>query len=138
MRFRRPNGRPAKLTLGKFDQSDKEGGGDPILGHPLTLAAARRLAADIHHQRARGHDVVSDYDALRRRQKSENETRAASTFAGAATDFIKQHAMRKTRRWREQNRLHQAARHEEDPPMAGTGKPAGSEADGGGGIGDDK
>ena len=105
LRFRRPSGRPAKLTLGPVDLSGKEAEGVPVLGQPLTLASARRLAADIGHQRALGRDVVADYDASRRRQRSEHETRAKSTFAAAAKDFIGQYASKKTRRWRVTARL---------------------------------
>ena len=105
LRFRRPSGRPAKLTLGPVDLSGKEAEGVPVLGQPLTLASARRLAADIGHQRALGRDVVADYDASRRRQRSEHETRAKSTFAAAAKDFIEQYASKKTRRWRVTARL---------------------------------
>ena len=77
----------------------------PVLDLPLTLASARRLAAEIHRQRAMGRDVVADYDASRRRQKSEHESRAKSTYASAAKDFIEQYASKKTRRWRETARL---------------------------------
>ena len=52
-----------------------------------------------------GRDVVADYDASRRRQKSEHESCAKSTFAAAARDFIEQYASKKTRRWRETARL---------------------------------
>jgi integrase len=105
MRFRRPNGKPAKLTLGQVDLSGKEAESEPVLGTPLTLASARRLAAEVHRSRARGRDVVADYDAAKRRQKSEQVTRAASTFGAAARDFIEGHAKKKTRRWQEQARL---------------------------------
>ena len=105
MRFRRPSGKSAKLTLGRVDLSGQESERDPVFGTPLTLASARRLAADIHRQRAMGRDVVADYEASKRRQRSERETRAKSTFAAAARDFIEGHAKRKTRRWHEQSRL---------------------------------
>ena len=105
MRFRKPNGDPAKLTLGPVDLSGKEGDGEPIIGQPLTLASARRLAADIHRERARGHDVVADHDAAKRRQKFEQETRASTTFGAAARDFIEGHAKKKTRQWQGQARL---------------------------------
>ena len=105
MRFRRPSGKPAKLTLGPVDLSGKEAESEPVADLPLTLASARRLAAEIHRQRAMGRDVVADYDACRRRQKSEHETRSQSTFAAAARDFIERYASKKTRRWRETARL---------------------------------
>jgi hypothetical protein len=58
--------------------------GEPAIGAPLTLASARRLTAEIHRERARGRDVVADVGATKRRQKSELEARAASTFGPAA------------------------------------------------------
>jgi Arm DNA-binding domain len=60
MRFRRPNGKPAKLTLGLVDLSGQEAESEPVLDSPLTLASARRLAAEIHRQRAMGRDVLAD------------------------------------------------------------------------------
>jgi integrase len=95
MRFRRPDGRSAKLTLGTVN--DAELGGEPVIGGHLTLAAARRLAAEVHRQRALGRDPAADYV---------NEKRARAdarrkTFDGAALAFIEEHARPKTRRWRE-------------------------------------
>jgi integrase len=52
-----------------------------------------------------GRDVIADYDAFRRRQKSEHDSRAKNTFASAARDFVEQYASKKTRRWRETARL---------------------------------
>jgi integrase len=105
LRFRRPNGRTAKLTLGPVDLSGKEAADDPVVGTPLTLVSARRLAAEVHRQRARGRDVVADHDASKRRQRFEHATRAASMFSAAARDFVEQHAMKKTRRWQNTARL---------------------------------
>jgi integrase len=105
LRFRRPNGKPAKLTLGPLDLSGKEAPAQPTIGHPLTLASARALAAEVGRQRVRGRDVVADHEAARSRQKFEQETRAQNTFAGAARDFIEQYARKKTRRWEQQARL---------------------------------
>ena len=53
MRFRRPNGKPGKLTLGPVDTSGRELKGELTVGMPLTLAAARSLAAEVHRDRAR-------------------------------------------------------------------------------------
>ena len=44
LRFRRPDGRPGKLTLGSLDLTGNEMGDDPVIGRPLTLAGARKLA----------------------------------------------------------------------------------------------
>jgi hypothetical protein len=72
MRFRRPDGRPAKLTLGPVDLSGTEIG-EPILGAPLTLAGARVLAAEVHRQRVMGRDVVADHAAAKHRRRTEVE-----------------------------------------------------------------
>ena len=104
LRFRRPSGKPAKLTLGPVDLSG-EADGEPVIGQPLTLQSARRLAAEVHRQRAMGKDVVADQETAKRRQKLANETRAASTFGAAASDFIEGHAKKKVRRWQEQARM---------------------------------
>src|SRR6476619_7158766 len=54
MRFRTANGRIGKITLGPVDLSGQEQIGEPQLNQPLTLAAARALAATVHRQRAMG------------------------------------------------------------------------------------
>ena len=105
MRFRRPSGKTSKLTLGPVDLSGQELDGEPELGAPLTLASARRLAAEIHRGRARGRDVVADIEATKRRQKAELQVRVANTFGTAARDFILNHARAKTRRWQAQARI---------------------------------
>lgn len=105
MRFRKPNGAPYKLTLGPVDLSGRKVEGEPAIGQLLTLARARRLAAAINDQRASGRDVAAEYKADTHRRKSQRESRAASTFAAAATDFIEQYAKKKTRGWKEQARL---------------------------------
>ena len=101
LRFRKPGGRSAKLTLGPVDLSGKEATDEPVIGAPLTLASARRLAAEVHRQRAMGRDVT----AQRHRERLEREARGAATFDQAAIDFITKHAIRKTRRWQPQARL---------------------------------
>ncbi len=101
LRFRRPSGKPAKLTLGKVDQTNKEAEGAPKIGDPLTLASARQLANELHRLRNMGKDVI----AARHHERLERAARGAKTFAQAAVDFVEQHAMRKTRRWQERARL---------------------------------
>ncbi|WP_198031221.1 site-specific integrase [Bradyrhizobium sp. th.b2] len=109
MRFRRPNGKSAKLTLGPLDLSGKEAADEPKIGDPLTLAAARALAADISRQRQRSLDVVAEHKTAKQRRRIEVQERSSNTFAGAAQDFIKGHKVRKSgakpRRWRETARL---------------------------------
>jgi Arm DNA-binding domain len=98
LRFRRPDGRTAKMTLGRFDRLG-EMEGEPVVGGPLTLAAARRLAADIMRQRALGKDVISDHHSAKRRRKTEAATMNANAFGAAAKSFIEQHARPQTRSW---------------------------------------
>ena len=105
MRFRRPNGDPAKLTLGAVDLTGREAPEEPVLGAPLSLAAARRLAAEVHRQRALGRDVVADYDAEKHRRRVATHERGHNTFGAATRRFVDEHARPKTRRWRETARM---------------------------------
>jgi integrase len=100
MRFRQPDGKLLRLTLGAVDVSGAEQDSEPEIGKPLTLAAARRLAADVNRKRAQGHD----FKAAKERQVFERDARSAKTFLAAALDFIERHSMRKVRRWRLQAR----------------------------------
>lgn len=97
LNFRRPDGRQAKLTLGPVDFSDAPID-NPVIGSPLTLAAARKLAAELMHQRALGHDIAA------RHQESKRKT-GTGTFPAQVERFIADHAQRKNRRWRETARL---------------------------------
>ena len=92
MKFRRPNGKLARHTLGYFDP---DATGDAVVGGPLSLPMARALAADVNRQRAVGADIIGD----RRRSKLETEARGGSSFSEAAIDFVNQR--RETRRWLE-------------------------------------
>src|SRR5262245_50423288 len=71
MRFRRPDGKPAKLTLGVLDPSDGEPTDEPTIGGSLTLRQARQLAHQIDRQRARGVDVVAEYQSAKLRAQVE-------------------------------------------------------------------
>ena len=104
LRFRRPDGRTGKLTLGRFDPLG-ELEGDPAIGGPLTLAAARRLAADVMRQRALGKDVIADHARAKRRRKSDHEQRAAQNFAVTARRFIVEYAKPQLRSWDTSARL---------------------------------
>jgi integrase len=104
LRFRRPDGRTGKLTVGRFDPLG-ELEGEPVVGGPLTLAAARRLASDIMRQRALGKDVISDYNTAKRRRRADYEQRAAQGFGSSARRFIEQYAKPKTRSWTTTARL---------------------------------
>jgi integrase len=91
MRFRRPDGRPAKLVLGPFDRSGKEPKEAPtidMIGTPLTLAMSRALAAEVHRQRAAGRDVIADRAAAKNRRRAEIRDAAAHGFDVAVADYI--------------------------------------------------
>ena len=105
MRFRTPSGRIGKMTLGPVDMSGKEVKGDPQIGQPLTLAAARLLAAEVHRERALGHDPIADHAARKHRQRAEIAELNAASFAVVARQFIEEHARPNTRRWQETARM---------------------------------
>ena len=105
MRFRTSGGRIGKLVLGPVDLSGRELTGDPAIGQPLTLAAARQLAAEVLRQRALGHDPVADHKARKLRQRAAVQEAASDTFGAAAQDFITKYSRQRVRRWQEQARL---------------------------------
>ena len=103
MRFRVGGGRIGKLTLGRYAENEMPD--DPVIGQPLTLAAARQLAAQVHRARALGRDPVAEHKAAKQRKRAAIIETASNTFAAAAKEFIQQYASRKVRRWKEQARL---------------------------------
>src|SRR5271157_1606532 len=108
LRFRRPDGRSAKLTLGRVDLSDRETSDEPVIGGALTLRQARELANKIDRERARGIDVIAEQKAAKERRRSERETRAANSFGAAAVEFFRDHRTKRgirPRRWRDDARL---------------------------------
>lgn len=106
LRYRRPDKRSAKLFLGTvFDAEGTEPETAPIVGGHFTLAAARRLVAELRHQIAQGRDPGAAHMISRERNRAFSEDRARNTFDVAAKDFIEQYASKKTRRWHEQARL---------------------------------
>ena len=85
-RFKK-DGKRFKLTLGTCDTSGKELEGEPAIGGHLTLAAARRLASEIHRQRAQGRDPVAERKAVRLKA-----TLSTSTgFASAMREYCEKH-----------------------------------------------
>jgi integrase len=104
MRFRAPDGRIGKLVLGPVDLG-RELKGDPAIGQPLTLVAARQLAAEVLRQRALGHDPFADRKAAKLRQRAAIVEAANNAFGIAAQDFIEKYARKNVRRWKEQARL---------------------------------
>jgi integrase len=101
MRFRRAaDGKPGKLVLGPLDLSGREIKETPQIGQPLSLVAARQLAAIIHRDRAMGADVITDHKARRHRQRAEIKDRADNTYGALVRKFVEEHGRVKTRRWR--------------------------------------
>ena len=98
MRFRRPNGAMGKIVLGRLDTSKSElkVGTLPVRGQPMTLLGARALAADIHRQRAMGIDVLADYKAQRRRERTAAVDKASNAFATAVRDYAENYVIKKT------------------------------------------
>ena len=99
LRFRRPDGRSAKLTLG-IVHTGEETEGKPVIGGPLTLAAARKLAAEVDLDRASGKDPAAEHRAAKRQRRTEAVDQAANSFATCARRFIKEHAAVRTRKWK--------------------------------------
>jgi integrase len=105
MRFRRPDGRQAKLTLGPLDLSGTETNDTPQIGMPLTLQMARELAARVNRDRIRGVDVIAAFKADRDRSRSKSQDAAANTFGNLVVEFFSAGGYRtkrgtRQRRWR--------------------------------------
>lgn len=113
-----------KLTLGPFDAYGHELAGEPAIGMPLTVAAARQLAAWIHRERALGRNPIADHRAREHRRRAEQEQAASNSFAASVRMFIDEHARPKTRRWHETAKL-LGLRWEDLEPIPGDSRSAG-------------
>jgi hypothetical protein len=91
MRFRRPGGKIAKMRLGPYDLSGREVEGAPQVGQPLSLAAARALAAQVLRERAMGGDPIAGHKARKHRVRAE-ATRRGDRYAAAVRDYVEEHA----------------------------------------------
>src|ERR1700731_1714030 len=85
MRFRN-NGKMAKLTLGSFDPGP--GVADPKIGGPLTLAAARRAAADVQHKRAQGKDQIGEKAFWKKVLRAAADQASANSFGRGPREFV--------------------------------------------------
>jgi integrase len=101
MRFRRPDGRNARLVLGGFDPAKRTSHKEPQIGADLTLVEARMLAGRIHHERARGADVIADRKADKIKRRLQAAADKENSFAPLARQYFEHHARHKQRRWRE-------------------------------------
>jgi integrase len=101
MRFRRPDGRNARLVLGGFDPTPREP--HPLakleIGASLTLVEARMLAGKVNHARAGGADVISDRKADKIRQRLQIAADQENSFTALARRYFEEHARHKQRRW---------------------------------------
>jgi integrase len=106
MRFRVGGGRVGKMTLGAVAlDASSELQQEPAIGQPLTLSAARQLAARVHRERALGHDPVAEHKAVKERQRAAVVQATGNAFGAVAKEFVEQYARKKVRRWKEQARL---------------------------------
>jgi integrase len=97
LRFRRPGGKIGKMIIGPVDLSGREIEGEPVVGMPLSLSAARQLAAMIHRDRAQGRDPIADHKAKR--------GSGSDSFGAAVVIYIKEYAKPKIRNWEDVARL---------------------------------
>ena len=107
MRINRPDGRRAKLTLGPYNATELAG--VPVIGQPLSLPAARALAAEVKRQSAQALDVAAQHQTDKRRRRAASREHQVNTFGIAARNFIDGYKVpktgRKPRRWHENARM---------------------------------
>lgn len=85
----RSHGKPVKLTLGPvlfLDDREREPDGDPEVGKPLTLRAARDLASTLLRRVARGEDP-----ATKKRLSRAAVREARDDFETVAADFVERY-----------------------------------------------
>jgi integrase len=85
----RSHGKPVKLTLGPvllLDDREREPDGDPEVGKPLTLRAARDLASTLLRRVARGEDP-----ATKKRLGRAAVREARDDFETVAADFVERY-----------------------------------------------
>ena len=85
----KPGGRQGKVTLGPLDLSGTDEG-QPTIGAPLSLRAARVLANQLLRQRAQGVDITEP-----------KIRKGGSTFLDVAKEFIADHARPRNRTWKD-------------------------------------
>jgi integrase len=103
LRFRRPRtGQAAKLTLGRVDVVSAAASAPVEVGRPLSLTAARRLAADLQHRRALGEDVAAEALAEKRRRRlALDDADDVDAFGRASRDYIQRTRAEGRRSWRD-------------------------------------
>jgi integrase len=93
--------KPAKTAPGSASRIDEaEVQGEPVVGSPLTLAAARQLATRILRERAMGVDVAGVARAAKRQQLAGAADAEAQSFARLASDYVEHMRKQNLRAWR--------------------------------------
>jgi integrase len=109
LRYRKPTGYPAKLTLGSCDLTDRPPEKQPELDGHLTLAEARLLAGAEKNELARGTDPGAAKIAGKTRRRSDALDKSSKTFSAGAKMFIDKHTVPRKgwrpRDWRETARI---------------------------------
>ncbi|MGI8851893.1 MAG: tyrosine-type recombinase/integrase [Methyloceanibacter sp.] len=98
VRYRRPDGRPVKLTLGTVDVTGAELRGEPVIGGHLTLTAARKLTSEVQRQRALGNDPVADKKAEKLHRRHHILDSGEATFPNAVKFYIAEGRRKRVRK----------------------------------------
>jgi hypothetical protein len=97
----RHRGKPAKLTLGTVDKiTGSAPRPEPAIGGHLSIAEARKLAADARHTVASGDDPAAE----RMLERQGRRSRAAVDFPSVTARFVDEYAKPRNRTWRETER----------------------------------
>ncbi len=101
LRYRRPDGRACKLTLGRVDTSGRPAVKDPQVGGSLTIGEARVLTATVLNSRANGADPAAERQKQKREARTLASTAGDRSYPAFARLYVQQHAKPNVRRWRE-------------------------------------
>ena len=101
----RVNGKSAKLTLGGFDETVRKPVDKPVVGADLTLAEARKLAAEIDHERAAGTDVIVARKVAKLAARRKAIDDADNSYPVLLRRYVEEHARPHTKRWRDTARM---------------------------------
>jgi integrase len=84
LRFRQ-HGRPVKLTLGQYFAGEVRDAPEPVVGGPLTLKGARKLASETMLGIAKGSDPV----AAKKEAETAKQQADENTFEAVALEYMK-------------------------------------------------
>jgi integrase len=87
LRYRDPSDRPRRLRLGAVD-AEGTANGEPVVGGPLSLAAAHALAKDLLRKNAAGENIAGDNAEKFVKRRIAAEAAARETFPKAALDYV--------------------------------------------------